>query len=137
MKAKDVKIGGRYSLTMNILSPPGPLEVDTACLAGNGRRYGGNIVAELPPGIPIDVDRIAIIRRPGDSLHQGSQPLRFRIRQRPQKQRVHHAENRGVRADAQCEGEDDDNGKTRRSSTTVSMRNVGRGKLSAYRVSLH
>ena len=108
VKAKDIKVRGGYSLTMHILSPPGPLEVDTASVAGNGRGYGRNIVAQLAPGIAIDIDRITTIRRAGDSLHQGSQALRFRIRKRPQKQRVHHTENRGVRADAQCQGEDDD-----------------------------
>ncbi len=54
MKAKDIKVRGRYSLTMHILSPPGPLEVDTASFAGNGRGYGRNIVAQLAPGIAID-----------------------------------------------------------------------------------
>ena len=111
MQAKDVKVVGRYSLTMHILSSPSPLEVDPARLAGNGCRYSGNIVAELAPRIPIDVDGIAVIGRSGDSLHHGSKPLRLRIRKRPQKQRVHHAENRRVRADAQCQREDDDNGK--------------------------
>ena len=117
---------------MHILSSPGPLEVDTASLAGNGCRHGGNIVAQLAPDIAIDRDPIAFIRRAGDSLHQRSQALRFRIRKRPQKQRVDHTENRGVRADAQCKGEDDDNGEASDSSTTVSGRNAGRGELCAW-----
>ena len=101
-----------YSLAVNILSPSGCLHVHAAGLAGDGSRYGGNIIPKLPPRVAIDRDGVCGIRRPGDSLHQRSQAVRLRVGEGPQENRVDHAKDRRVRSDTQRQGDDNHSRKT-------------------------
>ncbi len=109
-KTKDVKIARGDPLPVHILSTSGRLQIHATGPAGNGSRHGGNIIAKVPPAITIDLDGIGEIGRAGDALHQRSQALRLRIRKRPQEDGVDHAEDGGVGADAQCQGEDHNRG---------------------------
>ena len=63
-KAKDGKKARGHSLTMNIVSPSGGLQIHTAGFADDGSGDGGNIVVQIPPGITINLDGIAAPKGP-------------------------------------------------------------------------
>ena len=90
-------------------------EVEARCHRGEAAVERRQVRREAVPhrGVPAEAGGEAASRR--GVVRDGEEPVRIGDRQRPHQQAVDHAEDRGVRADAESERQDDDRGESWRS----------------------
>ena len=91
----------RDPLLLRVLHPPGGRQVHSRRTAVRRAVHISGVIPHRFPDPPRLARGVAFIAVGIIMARHRRQPLRLRIRQRPQQHRVHHAENRRVRPDAQ------------------------------------